>query len=110
MIEVEGTPLRLRRLLNELQTGLRQSLAALLLVAAVARENAVRPASDSASRTSHYVVYGQVGRRLHGLAAILAGVVVPLEDVPAVEGYADPLEVVVSVEYDHFRDLNQVAY
>src|SRR5262249_7900579 len=76
--------LRLLRLADQRHRGLARGAAALLDVAVHASANDVLPRRRTALTARDHVVQAQLaGREL--LAAILALVVVPCEDVPAVE-------------------------
>jgi hypothetical protein len=76
----EWTPLRPFRLADQAQAGFVRRAVGLVRVALDAGANNVLPSGRSAAITRNYVVEVQVFA-LENLSAVLAGVLVPLEDI-----------------------------
>ena len=102
VVRVERLPRRPDRLLAQAHPRLLRRPVGLPLVAGHARQHAVLPARHTTLRTRHDVVQRQFLAARLG-TAVLAGVVVPLENVPAAEGHMGHRQPVVAGQGDHFR-------
>ena len=94
VVRVQRLPRRPDRLLAQLHPRLLRRPVGLPLVAGHAGQHAVLPARHTTLRPRQHVVHRQFLAARLG-TAVLAGVVVPLEDVPAAEGHVGHRQPVV---------------